>query len=554
MRRLARTLSFALTVCCLASPLSSRAADQLKVRTDKGKVQGKLSDDGQVRIFLGISYAAAPTGTLRWKPPQPEAKWKGVREATQFGDRCMQPDIFHDMHFRDPGESEDCLNLNVWTPAKDKHAKLPVMVWIYGGGFVAGATSEPRQDGTHLAHKGVVVVSMNYRLGLFGFLALPGLADESSQHGAGNYGLMDQTAALEWVKRNIGAFGGDPNNVTIFGESAGSFSVSAQMASPLAQGLFVHAIGESGAAFDSQGLSFPLAAEQEKKDAAWTLATFGTSDLAALRSISAQDLMTKMSAQPPTTRSPIGPDVDGYFLPEGVPQIYREGKQAHVPLLAGWNRDEPSALAVNYPQPPTMQSLRETAEKTFGSRAEDFLKVYPDGSDEEAVRSSINFAGDTFIAFSTWERLQAQVATGGQPVYRYHFERPSPADKYHPAGSGAFHSDEIEYVFGTLDSRPDAVWQPEDQQLSDLIETYWTNFAKSGDPNGGDAPKWRQYDGGDDWQVMHLDVRSESRPSEDRDRYLFLQSVWAPGAVASPGSGTTAPGAGQAPAAAGPSH
>ncbi|MGB7170527.1 MAG: carboxylesterase family protein, partial [Acidobacteriaceae bacterium] len=433
MRLIVRTSSFALAVCCMVAPLSGRAADQLKIKTDKGKVQGKLSDDGQIRVFLGIPYAAPPVGPLRWKPPQPEAKWKGAREATQFGDRCMQPDIYHDMHFRDPGQSEDCLNLNVWTPAKDKHSKLPVMVWIFGGGFVAGATSEPRQDGAHLAHKGVVVVSMNYRLGLFGFLALPGLSDESPQHAAGNYGLMDQTAALQWVKRNISAFGGDPGNVTIFGESAGSFSVSAQMASPLAEGLFVRGIGESGAAFDSRGLSFPPAAEQEKKDAAWALATFGTSDLLALRGMSAQDLLTKMSAQPPPPHhSPIGPDVDGYFLPESVPQVYREGKQAHVPLLAGWNRDEPSALEVDYPNPPTMQSFREMAQKTFGPRAEEFLKVYPDNSDAEAVRSAINFSGDSFIAFSTWKWLQAQVATGGQPVYRYHFERPSPADKYHP--------------------------------------------------------------------------------------------------------------------------
>ncbi len=554
MRLVVRPLSLALALCCMAIPTSSRAADQLKIKTDKGKVQGKLSEDGQVRTFLGIPYAAPPVGSLRWKPPQPDAKWSGVREATQFGHRCMQLDIFHDMRFLDPGASEDCLTLNVWTPAKDKHAKLPVMVWIYGGGFVAGATSEPRQDGTHLAHKGVVVVSMNYRLGLFGFLALPGLSDESPQHAAGNYGLMDQTAALEWVKRNIAAFGGDPGNVTIFGESAGSFSVSAQMASPLARGLFVHAIGESGAAFDSRGLSFPPASEQEKQGAAWALATFGTSDLAALRGMSAEDLMTKISAQPPDTHAPIRPDVDGYFLPETVPQIYKDGKQAHVPVLAGWNRDEPSALAVNYPIPPTVQSFRDMAEKTFGSRADEFLKVYPDNSDADAVRSSINFAGDSFIAFSTWEWLQAHVATGGQPVYRYHFERPSPADKYHPAGSGAFHSDEIEYVFGTLDSRPEAVWQPEDRQLSDLIETYWTNFAKTGDPNGGEAPKWPQYNASDNWEVMHLDVHSEASPSEDRSRYLFLQSVWQSNAETSPGTAPAAPGAAQAPAATGPSR
>jgi para-nitrobenzyl esterase len=511
----------------LMSGVSAKAADQLTVKTDKGKIHGKKSDDGQVRTFLGIPYAAPPVGPLRWKPPLPAVKWAGARDATAFGSHCMQPDIYHDMHFRDPGGSEDCLTLNVWTSAKDKHAKLPVMVWIYGGGFVAGTTSEPRQDGEHLATKGVVVVSMNYRLGLFGFFVHPGLAAESSQHAAGNYGLMDQTAALEWVKRNISAFGGDPNNVTIFGESAGSFSVSAQMASPLAQGLFVHAIGESGAAFTSRGLSFAPLSARETSDPAWAMATFGTSDLAALRAMSAQDLIQKMATQTNPGRSGTGPDVDGYFLPESVPQIYSEGKQAHVPLLAGWNRDEPSALAVNFPAPPTVQSFQQKAEKDFAERAPEFLKVYSAQTDADAVRSAIDFAGDSFIAFGTWEWLEAQVATGGAPVYRYHFERPSPADKYHPAGSGAFHSDEIEYVFGTLNSRPDAVWQPEDQKLSDLVETYWTNFARTGNPNGGDAPQWPQYNAGDNWQLMHLDVNSEAGPDQHRDRDLFLQSAWA---------------------------
>ena len=514
---------------------SARADDALTVKVDTGKVHGKKSDDGQVRTFLGVPYAAPPVGELRWKPPQPALKWEGVREATSFGARCMQENAYSDMHFRDAGESEDCLNLNVWTPAKDKRAKLPVMVWIYGGGFASGATSEPRQDGEHLASKGVVVVSMNYRLGVFGFLALPGLAAESQQHAAGNYGLMDQTAALKWVRKNIAAFGGDARNVTIFGESAGSFSVSAQMASPLAQGLFAHAIGESGAAFFSTGLPFPPLADREKTDAAWTLATFGTSDLAALRAMSAQDLTQKMTAAAaaegpaqgrPRVRAGDDPDVDGYFLPESVQQIFSEGKQAHVPLLAGWNRDEPSALAVNYPQPPTAQSFQERAQKDFGDRAAEFLKAYPAGTDAEAVRSAIDYNGAKFLTFGTWQWLDAQVATGGAPVYRYYFARPAPADKYHPAGSGAFHSDEIEYVFGTLDSRSGAVWQPEDRKLSDLIETYWTNFARTGNPNGGDAPKWPQYKAADGWQVMHLDANSQAGPDEHRDQWLFLESAW----------------------------
>jgi para-nitrobenzyl esterase len=530
---LVRSKFLGMTLCafCVFYAMAA-SADDLTIRTDKGKVHGKKSDDGQVRIFLGIPYGAPPVGPLRWKPPQPAAKWGEGREATEFGSRCMQPNIYPDMHFRDPGPSEDCLNLNVWTGAKDKNQKLPVMVWIYGGGFTAGATSEPRQDGQYLAHKGVVVVSMNYRLGFFGFFVHPDLAAESSQHAAGNYGLMDQTAALRWVKKNIKAFGGDPNNVTIFGESAGSFSVSAQMASPLAQGLFERAIGESGAAFDSHGLSFSPVAEREKTDPAWAMATFGTSDLKALRALSAGEIMDKLAAAAaartpgsPHTRAGDAPDVDGYFLPESVPQIFRENRQARVPLLAGWNRDEPSALAVNTPVAPTVQSFQELAQKDFGERAAEFLKVYPAATDADAVRSAIDYNGAKFLTLATWEWLETQVADGGT-AWRYRFERPAPADKYHPAGSGSFHSDEIEYVFGTLDSRPEAVWQPEDHKLSDLMQTYWTNFARSGDPNGGDAPKWPQYKGDGGWQVMHLDAESQAGPDDHRDQWLFLQGEW----------------------------
>jgi para-nitrobenzyl esterase len=523
MRLTTKSALAALCAFCVMAAVPAWAGDNLQVKTDKGKVHGKLSSDGQVRTFLGVPYAAPPVGPLRWKPPQTEVKWKGAREATSFGNRCMQPNIYDDMVFRDPGPSEDCLTLNVWTPAKKKNAKLPVMVWIYGGGYVAGATSEPRQDGEHLAHKGVVVVSMNYRLGIFGFFVHSGLAAESAQHASGNYGLLDQTAALEWVKRNIANFGGDPGNVTLFGESAGSFSVSVQMASPLAQGLFQHAIGESGGAFAGRGLAFRPLADKEKSNADFAKTAFGTSDLAALRAMSTEDLMAKLAALPRGTRSPIGPDVDGYFLPESPEQIYAEGKQAHIPLIAGWNRDEPSGEAA---KSASVARFTETAQKSFPDRAEEFLKLYPASTEEEAARSTVDFDGDSFIAYGTWAWLEAQAKTGGQPVYRYHFERPAPADKYHAAGSGAFHSDEIEYVFGTLDSRNVAKWQPEDYKLSDLVETYWTNFAKTGDPNGGDAQKWPQYNAADSWQILHLDVETHAGPDPYRERYLFLQSAW----------------------------
>ena len=253
------------------------------------------------------------------------------------------------MVFRDPGESEDCLTLNVWTPAAKPKGKLPVMVWIFGGGFAGGGTSEPRQDGEHLTRKGVVVVTMNYRLGIFGFFATHELAAEDPHHAAGNYGLMDELAAMQWVRRNIKAFGGDPDNVTIFGESAGSFAVSAQMASPLAKGLFAHAIGESGGAFASKELSFPPLDEAEKATEDYLHRAGSDSGLAALRAESSEEIL-KLATRKGMGKSPFEPDTDGYFLPQSVAAIFAAGNQAHVPLLAGWNRDEDTGDVLKHPE------------------------------------------------------------------------------------------------------------------------------------------------------------------------------------------------------------
>jgi para-nitrobenzyl esterase len=505
--------------------VSAYAADSLKVKTDKGDVEGALTADGKVRAFKGIPFAAPPVGELRWKEPQPVAKWKGVRAAKEFGNRCVQSDAYPDMVFHDPGPSEDCLTLNVWTPADAKPGSLPVMVWIYGGGFVSGSTSEARQDGQFLAHRNVVIVSMNYRMGIFGFMVHPELTAESPHHASGNYGLMDQAAAIAWVKKNIKEFGGDPANITIFGESAGSFSVSAQMASPLSKDLISKAIGESGGAFNSKALNFAPREQREKRDADFAQTAFGTSKLADLRKLSADDLVKAATAKttPPPPR--FGPDVDGYFLPDSVPSIYAAGKQAHVPLLAGWNADEMRAAVVMAKTKPTVASFTEQAQKEFGADADKFLKLYPATTDEEAVASASDYAGDRFIAYSTWKWIEAQVETGKAPVYRYRFDLGSPGDKYHQAAMGAFHSDEIEYVFGTLDSRAEAVWRPEDRKLSDQMGQFWTNFARTGDPNGGDLPKWPTY-GPTEWQVMHLDANSEAKPDANRPRYLFLDSVW----------------------------
>ncbi len=527
-----RLLAAGACVVLLSAP-AARANDGLTVVTDRGSVQGTLSSDGQVRRFLGIPYAAPPVGPLRWKPPQPAAAWDGVRSATTFGPRCMQTHLYPDMVFRDSGPSEDCLTLNVWAPAGKNTAPLPVMVWIYGGGFVTGGTSEARQDGEHLARKGVIVVSMNYRLGIFGFFALPSLAAESPNHSAGNYGLMDQVAAFEWVRRNIAAFGGDPAKVTIFGESAGSISVSAQMASPLSKGLFAGAIGESGGALTGPGLTFLSLPASEQRCQQFAESAFKNADLNFLRTVSAADLL-KASGTVSHSEDVFWPNVDGEFLPESVPAIYAAGNQAHVPLLAGWNKDEGDLADLGQSGKPTPDSLRAIAVSRFGARAPDFLKAYAASNDAEALRVSEDFAGDAFIAYATWQWLEAQVKTGNAPVYRYRFDLGSPGDPFHPAAIGVFHSDDIEYVFGTLDSRQGAKWRPEDYKLSELMQTYWTNFAKTGDPNGAGLPAWPGYNPAGKWQVMHLSPNSEARPDQHRDRYLFLEQVWGPDAPPEP--------------------
>ena len=505
----------------LVAATALRGADSApKVKIETGKLEGKT--DGSINAFLGIPYAAPPIGNLRWKPPARAAKWRGVRKATAFGSRCMQARVYSDMVFRDPGINEDCLYLNVWVPADRMSAKskLPVMVWIYGGGFVSGATSEPRQEGTNLAKQGVVVVSMNYRLGIFGFFAHPELAKESGRNSAGNYGLLDQVATLEWVKHNIAAFGGDPGNVTIFGESAGSFSVSDQMASPVAKGLFHRAIGESGGAFSSQGLPLHNLAESSEIGAKFATETLSAQTLPDLRAIPAQKLLDA-ATNAKTVR--FAPNVDGYFLPESVEAVFAAGKQSDVPLLVGWNKDEGSFDAKENPG----VALKETAQKEFAGKEDDFLRLYPAGTDEQSARSMTDYAGDHFIAFATWKWLEAQKKTGKSPVYRYRFDIPHPTDPKRPPNAGAYHSAEIEYVFGQLDPEDWVSWRPEDRTLSLQMRKYWSNFARTGDPSGPGLPKWPVYDSADGWQVMHLNTELKTEKDSQRERYLFLNSVWA---------------------------
>src|SRR5579862_3018614 len=522
----------------LSTTLAVNASNQLQVKTDKGKVEGTLTTDAKVRAFKGIPYAAPPVGNLRWQAPQPVAKWKGVRPAKDFGNHCVQTNAYDDMFFRDPGQSEDCLTLNIWTPSNAAPGSLPVMVWIYGGGFASGSTSEARQDGQFLAHRNVVVVSMNYRLGIFGFFVHPELTAESPHHASGNYGLLDQAAAIKWVKDNIKAFGGDPNNITIFGESAGSFSVSAQMASPLSRDLIAKAIGESGAAFYSAGLGFEPREVREQRDAKFAETSLHATTLADLRKLSVDDILKVVEAKttPPPPR--FGPDIDGWFLPDSVPSIYAAGKQAHIPLLARWNKDEVRAEVLSANPPMNAERFIAQAKGEFAENADKFLAVYPATDDTIALASAGDYVSDRFIAFSTWRWLEAQVQTGTTPVYRYRFDLGSPGDKFHPVSAGAFHSDDIEYVFGTLDSRQQITVRPEDRKLSDQIQTYWTNFARTGDPNNGAAtpglPKWPIYNSSTEWMVMHLDATPEAKPDSQRDRYLFLDSVWGKPKTATP--------------------
>lgn len=505
------------SMCALAmtgamlSGATALVAQDLVVKTELGKVQGKTINDGKVKAYLGIPYAAPPVGDLRWKAPQPAAKWEGVKDATKFGPHCAQGHVFDDMVFQDSGDSEDCLSVNVYAPATaTAKSKLPVLFWIHGGGFSGGGSNEPRHNGDFLPLKNVVLVTINYRLGVFGFAATAEMAAEAKGV-AGNYGLADQIAALEWVKANIAGFGGDAGNVTIFGESAGSFAVSTLMASPAARGLFHKAIGESGGAFSST-LAYEPLADREKADQAW-IESLGVKTLAEARALPTEKILAGVKSK----KTGFPPVIDGKVLIEPVADTYAAGKQAHVPLIAGWNSDEGSFFAM---RPVTLDQYKGMMGMFFKERAEEALKLYPATDDKQAARALVDFGGDQFIAFSTYKWLNAHRKTGQSPVYRYHFELAAAPSKFHP-GSWAFHSDDIEYVFGTLDTRPGATIRPEDRVLSEQMMSYWTNFARTGDPNGKGLPTWPKYGAKD--ELIHLDQTITSGPDALKPRYDFLE-------------------------------
>jgi len=509
-----------------------------RVKIANGELEG-VNESG-IKTFKGVPFAAPPVGNLRWREPQPVVNWNGVRKADKFGPRAMQLPVFGDMNFRSNGMSEDCLYLNVWTPSKNGNEKLPVLVYFYGGGFIAGDGSEPRYDGESLARRGIVTVTVNYRLGIFGFFVHPELTKESTHHASGNYGLLDQSAALVWVQKNIAAFGGDPKKVTIAGESAGSFSVSAQMASPLSKNIIAGAIGESGSLL---GLNPTASLKDAEKYGTDFAANIKANSLADLRAVPAEDLL-KATAK--GGRFPVC--VDGYFFPKSPLEIFQSGQQAHVPLLVGWNSQENSYQSIIGDSKPTIENYKKGVEKMYGDKSTDVLRVYNASTDEEVEQIATALAGDRFIGYSTWKWSDVQSKTGQRPVYRYLYARPRPQMRSEmgnataglaggvirdtssnkkptpPPAKGAVHSAEIEYALGNLSTNRVYDWQPEDYAVSEIMQTFFVNFIKTGNPNGLGVPEWKAVDN-KSVHVMHIDVNTRLVEDKNGERYLLLEQT-----------------------------
>jgi para-nitrobenzyl esterase len=512
----------------------------VRVKTANGTLEGVEAQPAGVREFKGVPFAAPPVGDLRWKPPQPVKNWSGVRQAERFGPRCMQQAVYGDMNFRSNGMSEDCLYLNVWTPAKSDAERLPVLVYFFGGGFIAGDGSEPRYDGESMARKGIVALTVNYRLGVFGFMAHPELTKESPHHASGNYALLDQNAALEWVKRNIAAFGGDPGKVTIAGESAGSISVSAQMASPLSRGLFARAIGESGSILAALA---PVPLAQGEAAGSKFGSDVGAANLAALRAMPADKILEAAGRQV----GRFSPTVDGYFFAEPPREIFAAGQQAHVSLLAGWNSEEMNPALVLGREQPTRANLEKAIERLYGENAKQVEAVYLPADDEGALDAATELASDRFIAYSTWKWIDDCIKTGGQPVYRYYYARPRPkmtpemgnataglaggvvrgsgAGAPVPPARGAVHSAEIEYAMGNLATNKVYEWTPDDYKVSATMQDYFANFIKTGNPNGKGLPEWPAANEGPAVRFMRIDVESHAETARHEDRYRVLDKL-----------------------------
>ena len=514
----------------------------VQTKIENGIIEGNYDTKTGMQFYFGVPFAKPPVGPLRWKAPQPLDNWKTVLNTKSFGPRAVQGIVFGDMGSRSDGLSEDCLYLNVWTPAKRNEKNLPVLVYFYGGGFVAGDGAEPRYDGESMAKKGIVVVTVNYRLNIFGFFSHPELSAESPYKASGNYGLLDQQAGLKWVQKNIAAFGGDPKKVTIAGESAGSISVSYLMASPLSKDLIAGAIGESGAGINPTLAPVPL------KEAESTGLEFakkaGYPTLAELRKLSTRDLFELYKE---SGRFGFPVVLDSYFLPSFLPEIFNAKKQAMVPLLLGWNSSEIPGAAFMMGPAYTKEAFVKRVQKEYPNDFEEVLKLYPGDSAKQIEWSATALASDRFIAYSTWKWFDLQRKNSSQPVYRYLYSklRPPLADQSlapglaggtvkkdqnafkMPEPIGAPHACEIEYCMGNLHLIKDYAWTADDYKVSETMQNYFANFIIKGNPNGSGLPEWPAAKVGDNSpDVMIINTESKAVKATDDARYLFLDKSY----------------------------
>ncbi|MCX6302433.1 MAG: carboxylesterase family protein [Bacteroidia bacterium] len=468
-----------LTACASGNKTAGKKIDVNSVRIESGLISGKTGGDGAVQIFMGVPFAAPPVEELRWKAPQPVESWQGVRKCDVPPPSAIQnppnPFMMWTKEFMAPLEplSEDCLYLNIWTAAQTSAEKRPVMVWIHGGAFTGGSGTVPLYDGEEMAKKGVVFITINYRLGIFGFFAHPELSAESPNKVSGNYGILDQIEALRWISKNIEAFGGDPGNVTIAGQSAGAFSVNALVVSPLAKGLFHRAIAQSGGMFP-RGESLVFGLKDAEEAGVRFCEKMGISSITDLRSKPAQEL------QKAGARS--GLVIDGVVIPQ-VTETFDAGKQNDVPLITGWNADD----GFSFGSPPKQDVYKANAIKTYGEKAEEYLKLFPAGNDEE-LKQSQKLQSQLFFGWQNYFWALTQSSKGQSKSYLYYFKHIPPGEPNY----GAFHSSEFGYALKTLKlwNRPFVKW---DYDLSEMMSSYWVNFARNGDPNGEGLPEWPSF-------------------------------------------------------------
>ncbi|PTY00130.1 carboxylesterase family protein [Opitutus sp. ER46] len=503
-------LTFFLTLAAAAA-LWAQPQTPAPVMTESGLVQG-AAEPG-LTVYRGVPFAAAPIGALRWRVPQPAARWEGVRAATTFAPDPIQG------RAQNGGVSEDCLYLNIWTPAKAATERLPVLVWIYGGGFAFGSTSVPVHNGEHLARRGVVLVSVAYRVGPLGFLAHPELSAESPHHTSGNYGLMDLFAGLRWVQRNIGAFGGDPAKVTIFGESAGGIAVSMLCASPEGKGLFRGAISQSGGSFGPPrpttypGENMKRLADAEKAGAAYAT-RLGAKSLAELRQLPAERF----------AGTPMGgfwPVIDGWLIPDDQHKLYEAGQYNDVAILVGYNSDE----GLSFAREKTADEYEASTRLRYGRFADALLKAYPAEAGKVSWAAR-NLMRDAAFGWQAWSWAVLQARTGKSPVYFYHLDlHPERRVGGAPANHGTPHGVDVPYVFQTLDRKNPRI-TAEDFAVSDTLATYWTNFAKTGNPNGEGAVSWPRFTDQDP-QVLYLGGQPHVGPVPDAAALKVLDEYFA---------------------------